>query len=125
MMLRSTTCQSLKRSLASQSRQFSQSCILTQPQFKLEQQPQPQSQPQLQQKGGQHSYLRYFQQKPKTGIDATIGTAAYVCQAGGSNGFESGYNSSRPNGEDGEEVEESWRYVDLVYPHVAEFADLF
>lgn len=126
MLSRTTTCQQpLKRSIvACQKHQFSQSYILTQPQYHSNNQQQHQAQ----EESSRYSYLRYFQLKKLVG-GAGAG-ATYTNQAGVSNASSCGatsssLNSSRIDAKQIDQDEKSWRYVDLVHPHVAEFADLF
>ncbi|KAI5960869.1 hypothetical protein KGF57_001871 [Candida theae] len=117
MLSKSSTYQPLKRSIfaaAQTRRHFSNSCILTQPQY---QQQSPFTEGS--QANYNYSYLRHFQSRHnapdanKSSIDINYSASMF------------GLNSSITTGITSNEVEESWRYADLVHPHVAEFADLF
>lgn len=108
----SSTYQPLKRSIlaAAHKRQFNQSCILTHPRYNQQQQQMGFEQ----ESQYNYNYLRYFQLKQNESV-------APNTFDNGSNNTLHGFNSTKstPQGD------ESWKYADLVHPHVAEFADLF
>ncbi|KAI5966046.1 hypothetical protein CANMA_003292 [Candida margitis] len=115
MFTKSSTYQPLRRSIMTHTRrQFSQVTVLSQPQYR---QQFPQSQ------GNSYNYLSYFQSKSNatTGYnnDGDVNRTTTSCSDGSST---TSSNSSRA---EAAEEEASWHYVDLVHPHVAEFADLF